>query len=83
MESYQIDIQGTVQGVGFPPFVYALAMRFGVYGEVWNDSKGVSIRINTARELLKDFVDHLESRKPPLACINAINFYTIEPQNYA
>ncbi len=83
MQSYQIDIQGTVQGVGFRPFVYALAMRFGVYGEVWNDSKGVSIRLDTTIELLKDFIAQIESQKPPLAHIDAIDFYTIEPQNYA
>jgi len=83
VESYQIDIQGTVQGVGFRPFVYALAMRFGVYGEVWNDSRGVSIRLNATMELLKDFIAQIESQKPPLASIDAINFYTIEPQNYA
>jgi len=82
MQSYQIDIQGTVQGVGFRPFVYALAMRFALNGEVWNDSRGVSIRLNATMEQLKDFMAQIESQKPPLAHIDAINYHTIEPQNY-
>ena len=36
-------VSGIVQGVGFRPFVYRLAVRYGLAGCVWNDSAGVGI----------------------------------------
>ncbi len=39
----KITVQGVVQGVGFRPFVYSLATRFGLGGAVWNDTTGVVI----------------------------------------
>ena len=41
----KITVQGVVQGVGFRPFVYHLANRFGLGGAVWNDTTGVVIDI--------------------------------------
>ena len=38
-----IEIRGVVQGVGFRPFVYQTAQRFGITGRVRNDSTGVMI----------------------------------------
>ncbi|MGB5879715.1 MAG: acylphosphatase, partial [Thermoanaerobaculia bacterium] len=39
----KILIQGTVQGVGFRPWVYRLAREEGIAGTVRNDSSGVTI----------------------------------------
>ena len=39
----RIDIRGTVQGVGFRPWVYRLAHELGVHGRVRNDARGVTI----------------------------------------
>ncbi|MEP7023750.1 MAG: acylphosphatase, partial [Actinomycetota bacterium] len=36
-----VRVEGTVQGVGFRPFVYALANRLGLAGLVGNDASGV------------------------------------------
>ncbi len=38
-------IDGIVQGVGFRPFVYKLAFRFGLAGYVVNTAEGVDIEI--------------------------------------
>jgi hypothetical protein len=38
-------ITGVVQGVGFRPFVYGLALRYGLTGFVGNDSGGVFVEI--------------------------------------
>ena len=36
-----VRVEGIVQGVGFRPFVYALAARLGLGGLVGNDVDGV------------------------------------------
>ena len=38
-------VEGTVQGVGFRPYVYRLAGELGVAGHVLNDSRGVVVEV--------------------------------------
>jgi hydrogenase maturation protein HypF len=42
----RIHITGVVQGVGFRPFVYGLALRYGLAGWVRNTSAGVDIEVD-------------------------------------
>jgi hydrogenase maturation protein HypF len=65
-------IQGIVQGVGFRPFVYNLAIRLGISGTVSNSSAGVLIRAAASKEQLESFKDLLQREAPPLARIFAI-----------
>ncbi len=44
-EGRRIEIQGTVQGVGFRPWVFRLATALGLTGWVRNDSAGVTIEV--------------------------------------
>jgi hydrogenase maturation protein HypF len=39
----RIEIRGTVQGVGFRPWVYRVACARGIAGRVRNDPLGVTI----------------------------------------
>ena len=39
----RLTVRGTVQGVGFRPFVYRTAREFGIGGSVANTTAGVSI----------------------------------------
>ncbi len=70
MPAEEIRIRGLVQGVGFRPFIWQLAARFGISGEVGNDGEGVLIR--AAGDALDAFVGAIEAEKPPLARITAI-----------
>jgi hydrogenase maturation protein HypF len=67
-----IHIDGIVQGVGFRPFVYRLAKRYGLRGWVRNSSKGVDIRALGDAEALDGFASALAGEAPPLARITGI-----------
>ncbi|MFC1726357.1 carbamoyltransferase HypF [candidate division KSB1 bacterium] len=66
---YNIKIKGIVQGVGFRPFVYNTAKRFGLSGYVLNDSHGVEIEIEGLKKSVEHFFTELESNPPVLSCI--------------
>ncbi len=65
----RIEIRGTVQGVGFRPWVYRMARRSGVVGRVRNDARGVTIEAFAPEEILERFVQELKSNPPPSARI--------------
>jgi hydrogenase maturation protein HypF len=67
-----VTVRGIVQGVGFRPFVYALARRHGLSGTVRNDSEGVRIEVEGAPEELGRFARALEDEPPPLAMVESV-----------
>ena len=83
MKTYLIEIFGTVQGVGFRPFVYRLANDLGVFGWVKNDANGVQISLNCTEHDLSIFLNCLETQKPPLSKIEKISFYEVEHQDFS
>jgi hydrogenase maturation protein HypF len=66
----RLHITGIVQGVGFRPFVYKLAGRFGLTGWVRNTSAGVEIEVDGATESLQAFAAAIRNEAPPLARID-------------
>jgi len=78
-----VQVAGVVQGVGFRPFVYALATRLGLAGLVGNDSAGVFIEIEGPAPRVRDFLVLLEQDAPPLARIDAVRTFVIEPRGGA
>lgn len=68
----RISITGRVQGVGFRPAVYRIACQLGLSGFVYNDTKGVTIELQGAKEKIAEFSGRLQTRdKPPLAEIKS------------
>ena len=67
-----IKVRGIVQGVGFRPFVYNLAKRYGLNGWVCNSSGGVVIEVEGHGGNLKRFVKEFAQRPPVLAQIENI-----------
>lgn len=63
-------IEGMVQGVGFRPFVYTLALRHTLSGFVLNNEKGVNIEVEGSKESLEAFELALFRELPPLARID-------------
>ncbi len=77
-----IHVRGIVQGVGFRPFVYTLAQRFGLTGWVRNTSAGVEIEVEGPASALQDFVQALQREHPPLARLDEIRVKEHEPHGF-
>ncbi len=70
--TYKVNITGTVQGVGFRPFIYALAKRYLLTGTVSNNARGVEIVLNTDALTFRQFLTAIEYETPSLATIDNI-----------
>lgn len=68
----QIRVSGQVQGVGFRPFVFRLAHELGLAGWVRNDSEGVEIAVEGARQQVMSLIERLQSEPPALARVEKI-----------
>jgi hydrogenase maturation protein HypF len=66
----RVRITGAVQGVGFRPFVRALARRYRLGGFVLNDQEGVLAEIEGSA--VEPFLGALWREAPPLARIQAV-----------
>ena len=77
MRSFFVEVKGIVQGVGFRPFVYNLAIKHGINGWVNNDDKGVNILIYSSYENCQNFLDELQKNPPKLSYIDDIKIEEI------
>lgn len=78
--TYKININGVVQGVGFRPFIYTLASKFGLKGSVSNGSSGVEIYINATCDQLEQFLNEINNNKPSLSQIDNITYTKVDNQ---
>jgi len=69
----RIHITGIVQGVGFRPFVYGLALSIELNGWVRNTSAGVDIEVDGDTAALDKFIQALKRQPPPLARIDSFD----------
>ncbi|RKZ31383.1 carbamoyltransferase HypF [bacterium] len=72
MEAREIRIKGIVQGVGFRPFVYRLAVRFGIKGNVLNDTEGVLVVAEGESKTLDNFIRAIREEAPRSAVIREV-----------
>jgi hydrogenase maturation protein HypF len=72
MAALRYTVRGVVQGVGFRPFVYRLAHRYGLSGRVVNSDEGVLIDVCGPEGALDAFARALSDEAPPLARIDAV-----------
>jgi hydrogenase maturation protein HypF len=78
-----VRVEGVVQGVGFRPFVYALAARLGVAGRVGNDVRGVFVEVEGAPGQVDAFLGALTEEAPPLAVVERVTATEAVPTGVA
>src|ERR1035437_7227275 len=76
-------VQGTVQGVGFRPFVYRLALEEGLAGYVLNDEQGVLLEVQGSAAAVERFMSRLQRETPPLAVIDHVLTDALTPPDPA
>ncbi|HYD42525.1 MAG TPA: carbamoyltransferase HypF [Anaeromyxobacter sp.] len=69
----RITVTGTVQGVGFRPFVYRLAHELGLAGWVRNDAAGVTVEAFGPADALDALERRLSSGAPPAARVTTLH----------
>ncbi len=67
-----VRVRGTVQGVGFRPFVQRTAVRLGLRGWVRNDAQGVLAHVSGEHRAVMSFVRALAEEAPPAARVTAV-----------
>jgi len=77
-----IEITGIVQGIGYRPFVYNLALTHSIRGWVLNNAKGVLIDAEGDDGALDRFIEGLTELAPLLARIETLKATSLEPQGY-
>ena len=78
----EIKVSGIVQGVGFRPFVYRIAVKNGLVGYVRNrGDANVEIVVEGKQNDARSFLQDLVEKKPPLARIHNITTEYIEDKS--
>jgi hydrogenase maturation protein HypF len=75
----RIRVEGTVQGVGFRPFVYRLANELGLSGHVCNDARGVLVEAEGDGAAIERLLDALAGSPPPLAVVERVAAEELAP----
>jgi hydrogenase maturation protein HypF len=73
----RIRVEGTVQGVGFRPFVYRLAAERELAGWVANDPSGVNVEVEGRVSAVVDFIRAVAS-PPGLGEVTSLTVQTLE-----
>ncbi len=69
LQRLRVTLRGAVQGVGFRPFVYRLAMEMSLTGWVLNSSAGLVVEVEGPPEELRRFEQRLESERPKASVV--------------
>jgi hydrogenase maturation protein HypF len=75
----RVVIHGAVQGVGFRPFVFRLALELGLNGWVNNSAAGVVIEAEGRTSAVREFLLRLESNRPAIAVVQSLEATFLDP----
>ncbi len=83
MVAKKIIVSGITQGVGFRPFVYRIATKYGLGGYVANlGGSEVEIHVEGDLNAVRDFLKALLREKPPPAEIDRIEVLDTDPVGF-
>lgn len=77
-----MKIYGIVQGVGFRPFVYKAAVKYGILGWVNNSGGSVTIDLTGTAQDIKKFVLEVVKNPPVPAVINKVRCTSLKYLDY-
>ncbi|HET6505421.1 MAG TPA: carbamoyltransferase HypF [Baekduia sp.] len=75
----RVHVEGTVQGVGFRPYVHRLAHAFALDGRVGNDARGVVLEVEGDPAAVAAFLRRLPRELPPLARVDGMHVVDVAP----
>ncbi|KRV49080.1 (NiFe) hydrogenase maturation protein HypF [Wenjunlia vitaminophila] len=78
-EAWRVEVSGTVQGVGFRPFVYRTATALGLDGWVRNVDGHVLAAAAGTPGGLREFVARCRDQAPPLAVVAEVTVGQLDP----
>ena len=73
VDAVRIRVRGQVQGVGFRPFVYRLALELGLSGWVLNDADGVEIEAQGTPGAIERLLHRIKGEAPDLAWVDEVS----------
>ncbi len=82
-EGRRIEVRGTVQGVGYRPWVYRTARDAHVTGTVRNHTGGVTIEAFGPVAAIDEFIHKLTVAAPPAAVVDGVTAAAIPFQPHA
>jgi hydrogenase maturation protein HypF len=82
IQGFEISIKGLVQGVGFRPYIYRLAIKHKLIGEVDNRTNGVFITVEGDENGINDFCDEIIANAPLASRIKSIEKKRIPVNGY-
>lgn len=77
----RVKARGTIQGVGFRPYVFNLAAELGVKGWAANSSEGVDLELEGAKKIIEIFLRRLPKDVPPICKIDSLDVSEISAKN--
>lgn len=80
LERRRLEVRGTVQGVGFRPFVFRLAEEMALAGWVVNTAQGAMIEVEADHADLDHFGERLLQELPPHAAIRSMTTQPLPPK---
>ncbi|MEW6013470.1 MAG: acylphosphatase, partial [Elusimicrobiota bacterium] len=82
LKTKKIIINGVVQGVGFRPFIYNLAIEMNINGYVLNSPDGVVIELTAEEEKIKKFIENIRLKKPKESELSSIEISEEKHKNF-
>lgn len=79
----RIEVRGTVQGVGYRPWVYRVATEEQISGRVWNHTAGVTIEAFGDLSAIEAFLQRIRTSAPPAARVTGVSSSPIAPEELA
>ncbi|MGX1885512.1 carbamoyltransferase HypF [Streptomyces sp. NPDC055287] len=73
----RVTVRGVVQGVGFRPFLYALATELSLTGHVTNTREGVVAEVQGAPSAVARFCALISPQAPPLARVESVEHHEV------